>query len=133
MRNLGDSLRKLADQMITESGGTPDRPTSLYSAGTVGGQTPRRPPPVDRDGIETPASDTPPSDTPPPRQRDFAVEPMATDNVERRRQSVAQRRRFAAPQRAPIHALLRSPGSLRAAIVVSEVLGPPVSLRDERR
>lgn len=129
MRNLGDSLRKLADQMVTEAGGTPDRPTSLYSAGTVGGQTIRRPEPVDRDVIETPASDTPP-----PRQREFTVEPMSTDVEHPRRRSTGQRRTLSGQrQRASIHQLLRSPGSLRAAIVVSEVLGPPVALRDERR
>ncbi len=129
MRNLGDSLRKLADQMITEAGGTPDRPTSLYSAGTVGGQTIRRPPSVDRDDIETPVGDMPP-----PRQREFTVAPMPTDVENRQRRTASQQRSMAGRrQRASIHRLLRSPESLRAAIVVSEVLGPPVSLRDERR
>ena len=126
MRNLGDSLRKLSDQLLAEAAGTPDRPTSLYSAGTVGGQTPRRPLP----------DSAVPSDMGAQRSRDFTVEPEATTNVEQRR---SRPRPVAAPQHIRVNqgtrlrAMLRSPQSLRTAIVVSEVLGPPVALRDERR
>ena len=121
MRNIGDSLRKLADQMITEAGGTtPDRPTSLYSAGTVGGPTPRRREP----GLEQDVNDMGPA-----RSR----EPAPTNVEERRSRAVPQQRRAPVRPRTPIRALLRSRESLRAAIVVSEVLGPPVALREERR
>jgi hypothetical protein len=127
MRNLGDSLRKLTNQLITEAAGTPDRPTSLYSAGTVGGPTPRRPLP----------DSAVPSDMGAQRSRDFTVEPEATTNVEEQRRP--RQRPVTAPRRIPVNqgtrlrAMLRSPQSLRTAIVVSEVLGPPVALRDERR
>jgi hypothetical protein len=118
VRNLSDSLRKLGDQLLTEAAGSPDRPTSLYSAGTTGGLTPRR----------TASASGEASDT---LERDV---PMPTGDVERRRPRPAT-----APQRARVNqgtrlrVMLRSPQSLRTAIVVSEVLGPPVALRDERR
>jgi hypothetical protein len=118
MRNLGDSLRKLSDQILADATGTPDRPTSLYAAGTVGGLTPRR----------TASASGEASDT---LERDV---PMPTGDVERRRPRPAP-----APQRARVNqgtrlrVMLRSPQSLRTAIVVSEVLGPPVALRDEGR
>jgi hypothetical protein len=125
MRNIGDSLRKLTNQLITEAAGTPDRPTSLYSAGTVGGQTPRR---------RGPAAEQDVNDIGPARSRDFSVDPMSTGDVESRRaRPVTAPRRIPVNQGTRLRAMLRSPQSLRTAIVVSEVLGPPVALRDERR
>ena len=123
MRRFSDLLREARDQaMLAVSEGASDRPTSLYQAGAVGGNERKRPtPPVD---------DMSTMDVGEVRHhgRDAAIDVVPGRRV--RPNVVAQRRAIATGS---LRSMLASPTSLRTAMVISEVLGPPVSLRDRRR
>jgi hypothetical protein len=103
------SIRSMLDQVreqIEAAGTTPMRPTSLQASTMWPDRLERR-------------------SNPPP-------EPV--DDVEARRPRPAPRP-VARPPAAPstsLRATLRNPASLKTAMVLREVLGPPVGLRDPR-
>lgn len=109
MRRLGDLLRDLRDRATFASGGSLDRPTSLYQAGNVGGEYRTRV-------------------TQPP-----AEEPMTDEVPSRRRPGVTPTQAPVSARTLALRSMLANPRSLRTAIVISEVLGPPVSQRYDSR
>jgi hypothetical protein len=118
MTQLGEAMRDLRDRVAAQAEGRPDRPTSLYQAGAVGG---RRPP--DREPVEGPVDDTAASRR---RTRDARSEQEPAERTRRPSSTVVL-----APRRpSPLRAMLATPQSLRTAVVIGEVLGPPVSMRD---
>lgn len=120
MRRLQDLIRSLEEQ----SGGAPIRPTSLNEAGRVGstpGERPRRRE-VSREV-----------------QVDSALELTAEERTTRRvRTGPGRERTPQPPQAAPlaarqIRATLQNPESFRTAVLLREVLDPPVSRRPRKR
>lgn len=105
-----------------------DRPNALFAAGRVGTPSERR-------TSTRPAQPAQPSrSTRPARPRvvDAANAPTAEELPRRQPTPVAVRPRQATP-RGRIVLALRSPAAVRQAIVVSEVLAPPVALRQGAR
>ncbi len=101
------------------------RPTSLYEAGRVGAVPAQRP---DR------------RETPPDARVESAQEPTAEERTGRRERPMPARRRPVAqdPEATTlvarrIRATLQDPESLRTAILLREVLDPPVSRRPRKR
>ena len=124
MTTLGDLLNRARRQMDAPRAPYADRPTSLYAAGSVGDQlraVVRREPEAF-------------VDVAPPRPREFAVPQMDTEHVEDRpRRVTGPAARQQAGRGDLLRATLRSPSALRRALIVHELLSPPVALRDERR
>lgn len=110
MERLRDLLRTLDDQPVRPTGG----PNSLYEAGRVGASSGARPA---RRAASRDAS------------IDSATEPTAEERTTRRQQPVAQTSQPATPAARRIRAALQNPESLRTAILLREVLDPPVSRR----
>jgi len=120
MQRLRDLLRSLEGQPAP-----PTRPTSLYEAGNVGSSPGKRP--VRREA-------------PPDAWFESGSEPTAEERTTRRERPVTGRRRTVAetPQATTlaaqqIQATLQNPASLRSAILLREVLDPPVSRRPRKR
>jgi len=121
MERLRDLLRTLDGQPVLPSA----RPTSLYEAGRVGASSGARParvasprdPRIDSATELTAEERTGRRQRPAPaRQRPVASEPETTTLVARR-----------------IRAALQNPESLQTAILLREVLDPPVSRRPRKR
>lgn len=116
MERLRDLLRSLEGQPVLPSA----RPTSLYEAGRVGASSSARP---TRSGLPRDAS------------IDSATDPTAEERTGRRERTASSRRPIAPEPEATtlvarqILAALRDPESLRTAILLREVLDPPVSRR----
>lgn len=129
MRNLRDLIKQSTESLRAAQPGPPVRPNSLYAAGAVGNPVRVRPRP------RTPKND---SETEGDRfvHRDIYPEKkFETDITERRersRASVAPPRGTGADRAAAVRQALRSAASLRTAMLVREVLDPPISLREDR-
>jgi len=108
MKRFNELVREIREQAALASGGSLDRPTSLYQAGTVGREQ--------RAPAQLPAD-----------------EPMMDEARGRRRPTVEPSRAPVAARAYSVRSMLANPQSLRTAIVIGEVLGPPVSMRDEQR
>jgi hypothetical protein len=122
MKRFNELVREIRDQTALASGGALDRPTSLYQAGAVGkGQ---------RVPSQRPAAE-PMMDAPGPRHhgRDADIDVVPG----RRRPVVAPTQAAVSPRTLALRTMLATPRSLRTAIVIGEILGPPISMRDEQR
>ncbi len=123
-RDLANAVR---DQMelAREQAQPPIRPTSLYAAGATGEPDQQRP--------RSPSS--PARDIAVRREgRNIYPEGAAPDDQlqqTRRRPPVAARQAPRSDSRAALLTALRSPASLRTAILVREILDPPVALRGD--
>ena len=121
MERLRDLVRTLDGQPVLPSA----RPTSLYEAGRVGAPSTARP-----------ARGASPRDA----SIDSATELTAEERTGRRERPAPARRRQVAPEpetptlvARQIRAALQNPESLRTAIMLREVLDPPVSRRPRKR
>jgi hypothetical protein len=133
MTTLRDLMNRARRQMDAARAPYADRPTALYAAGSVGDQLRAvvRPQAPQSNDPAIRARDVEP---PPPREREFEVPVMPTDLVEDRPQrAVGPVTRHQAGQRDLMRAMLHSPAALRRAIVVNEILRPPVGLRDDHK
>jgi hypothetical protein len=121
MKAFREALDQIRDQIEAAKLHPPDRPTSLYAAGAVGGGKARPEHPRSSETAESTG-----------RPREFPVEVTSTD-VEARRPRIAKPVARSRPGQAiMLRAALRSPASLRTAILVSEVMEPPIALRKDR-
>lgn len=109
MKRIGDLLRNLRDQATLAGGGGLDRPTSLYQAGAVGGEQRTR---VTQAPTKEPTTDEVPA---------------------RRRPEVTSTQAPVSARTMALRSMLANPRSLRTAVIISEVLGPPVSQRGEHQ
>lgn len=117
MQRLRDVIRSLEEQAARPPAA---RPNSLYEAGRVGSAPGERP-----DRMEAPQD----------ARIDSAAELTAEERTTRRepRRPVARTQRTAAPMAGRIRSTLRDPASLQTAILLREVLDPPVSRRPRKR
>jgi hypothetical protein len=106
MKRFNELIQEIREQAALASGVPLDRPTSFNQSG----------------GSERRA----------PAQRP-AEEPMMDQAKARRRPAVAPTRAAVPPRTLALRTMLANPQSLRTAIVIGEVLGPPISMRDEQR
>lgn len=116
-------MQRLRD-LLRSPEGQPVRPTSLYEAGRVGA---------------SPGERTTRREASPAAWFESGAEPTAEERTTRRERTVAERRRSVAPTPQAttpaadeILTALRNPASLRTAILLREVLDPPVSRRRKR-
>jgi hypothetical protein len=124
MTTLRDLMGRARRHMDAARAPYADRPTSLYAAGSVGDQLRAV---VRREPDEA-------IDVAQPRLREFEAPRMETNHVEDRpRRSAGPVSRRQAGRHDLLQATLRSPAALRRAMIVHEVLRPPVALRDDRR
>ena len=115
MERLRELLKTLDGQPVRPTAG----PNSLYEAGRVGATPDGRPV---RRVVPRDAS------------IDSAADPTAEERTVRRQRAVSQTSQPAVPPAArQIRAALRDPESLRTAILLREVLDPPVSQRPRKR
>jgi hypothetical protein len=130
---MSDLLRRVLDRLLLGEGARPeprsrlnDRPGALFADGRVGStgarRTSTRPQPTQ------PARPTRPG---PPGFVDSADAPTA-EELPRRQRTAAAVRELRVTPRGRIILALHSPVAVRQAIVLREVLDPPVALRDER-
>lgn len=121
MQRLRDLLRSLEEQQVRPTA----RPNSLYEAGRVGSAPAERQArrEVQRDAIV-----------------DSSADPTAEERTTRRERPVTERRRLVAqtpqagtPAAQRVRAALQNPESLRTAILLREVLDPPISRRSRKR
>ncbi len=100
------------------------RPTSLFEAGSVGSGERQVPSPDPNSRASEPRSR---------RQNLYPEAPVEANPSLRRRRAepVAARRRT--DSRAALRVALSSSGSLRTAVLLREILDPPVALREDRR
>jgi len=103
-----------------------DRPGALFADGSVGSPGTRRTSTRPR-----PTQPARPARPGPPGFVDSADAPTA-EELPRRQRTAAATRELRATPRGRIILALRSPAAVRQAIVLREVLDPPVALRDER-
>lgn len=125
MSAFRELLNAFRDQARAAPPQPPGRPTSLYEAGSVGGARQRvTPASAPHDATQGELS---------PHRNLYPESPMTPAEAPRRppRAAVAAPRR--PDSRTALRAALRSPASLRTAILLREVLDPPVSLREDRR
>jgi len=122
MKRFSELVQEIRDQAALASGGSLDRPTSLYQSGSVGRQQ--------RAPAQRPAEE-PMMDVPGPRHRGRDAEIDVVPG--RRRPKVTPTQGPLSPRANSLRSMLANPGSLRTAILIGEVLGPPVSQRDEQR
>ena len=101
-----------------------DRPGALFAAGSVGAQGGEG-----RRRSSTRPEPARPARPGPPGFVDSADAPTAEELPRRQRSPVTVRELQATP-RGRIMLALRSPGAVRQAMVLSEVLAPPVALRE---
>ncbi len=119
MDRLRDLLKTLDGQVVSPTA----RPNSLYEAGRVGAASSGRP-----------ARRAAPRDA----SIDSATDPTAEERTARRERTASTRRSIAPEPEATtlvarqIRAALHNPESLRTAILLREVLDPPVSRRKQR-
>lgn len=125
LRQLADVVREQVEAARPPAG-PPIRPTSLREAGAVGESAEGR----DR-SRRLPASD---SETGIAHRDLYPERPVVNDQDPRvRRSPVQPLSRAPRPEsREAFLAALRSPAALRTAILVREVLDPPLALRDDR-
>jgi hypothetical protein len=102
MKRFNELVREIRDQAALASGGSFDRPTSFNQSGGLEQRAPARRP---------------------------AEEPMMDQATARRRPTVAPTRAAVTPRTVALRTMLANSQSLRTAIVIGEVLGPPVSMR----
>lgn len=114
MQRLRDLLRTLDGQPVRPTA----RPNSLYEAGRVGSAASERPAPRDA-----------------PRNTtiDLAADQTAEERTTRRPRPVAQTAQPLTLAARQIRAALQNPESFRTAIMLREVLDPPVSRRPRKR
>lgn len=120
-RDLVDSVRQQWDAAVAqaqEERREPVRPTSIYAAGSVGTSD------ADRARMRQDRSN---------RDNLYPEGAAPDDQAQRtRRRPVAEPVRLSrTDSRAALMTALRSPASLRTAILVREVLDPPVALRGD--
>lgn len=132
-RDIADAVREQMDIARAEAEGRPRpapvRPTSLREAGAVGSPRPGNPQPAQAGGPPGPQG----------RSREFSVgsdnaypEGRTVDEQRARRRPPAEVRRVARTgSGAALRVALRSPSALRTAILVREVLDPPMALRGD--
>ena len=128
-RDIADAVREQMEIARAEAEGRPRpapvRPTSLREAGAVGSPRP---------GTSRPAPQGPQG-----RTRDFQASsdnaypegPPVDEQRARRRPQVQAPRVARTGSAAALRVALRSPSALRTAILVREVLDPPVALRGD--
>jgi hypothetical protein len=104
MKRFNELIQEIREQAALASGGSLDRPTSFNQSG---GQVQRAP-------AKRPAE-----------------EPMMDQVPARRRPAVAPTRAAVPNRTLALRTMLANPQSLRTAIVIGEVLGPPVSMRND--
>lgn len=128
-RDIADAVREQMEIARAQAQQPPVRPTSLREAGAVGASRPGNPRPVPQgaQGAQAPRG----------RNRDFQATsdntypegPAVDDQRARRRPPVEVKRVAPTGSAAALRIALRSPSALRTAILVREVLDPPVALR----
>jgi len=121
-RNLLDALRGGGQSTEPPSR---SRPTSLFEAGATGGDDDRRP------RLRPRLPDTP--DDRKNRRSVYPEAPLAASPAVRRQTAEPPPARPRTSSRTALRVALRSPASLRTAILLREVLDPPVALRGDRR
>lgn len=104
MKRFNELVQEIRDQAALASGGALDRPTSFNQSG---GQEQRAP-------AKRPVE-----------------EPMIDQAPARRRPKVEPTRAAMPSRTLALRTMLANPQSLRTAIVIGEILGPPVSMRNE--
>ncbi len=128
-RDLVNSVREQWDTAVAEAQGqgrnrAPIRPTSLDAAGSTGAS--------DADRARMRQSRTESQQARTTRDNLYPEGPAPNDQSQRqRRRPVVETRKPRTDSRAALLIALRSPASLRTAILVKEVLDPPVALRGD--
>ena len=127
---MSELLRRVLDRLLLGEQARPeprsrlnDRPGALFAAGSVGTTGSRR-----TSTRPVPSQAARPARPGPPGFVDSADAPTAEELP--RRQRTAAVRELRATPRGRIVLALHSPAAVRQAVVLGEVLGPPVALRE---